>query len=408
MNNRVFLFIGFLSLFTLPLPIRACMTEFASGDVTPHLPGLLPYLPIAVALVAFSLPWFVWGYYSGVAKKLGAKIWRPKTGSHYYRAFLVLIGVSLALVAILAGGDILHFVLLGYGSTAETPGKGYLAIGLPGTSVASMFLLCRYMAYRQRRDLIFFVLISLTLAAFELIMGRRGEVMHMLVTTLIFWHYTIRRLSFKAVAVVGIIAFVFLNEYGMVRSSRYESLSDVVQRSADNFGALRNGGGTAAAAYYTLTGGEFVVPFETFPQMVKSVGPEIFPMLGLTYARTPVFFVPQAIYPGHRPDPLANWYMKEFYGSGWGFNEGRGFYFLSEGYLNFGPAGVLGLMVLWGILLGAVHHYMRNSKGGPGAALLFSLALASIPAGIAGDFSSILVGLPEQYLIAAVLGIWLT
>jgi hypothetical protein len=270
-----------------------------------------------------------------------------------------------------------------------------------------MFLLCRYVAYRQRRDLIFFVVVSLTLATFELIMGRRGEVMHMLVTTLIFWHYTIRRVSFKVVALVGVITFVFLNEYGMVRSSRYESLSEFAQRSSDNFGALRNDGGTTEAAVYTLTGGEFAVPFETFPQMIKSVGADFFPKFGMTYLRSPLFFIPSTLFPG-RPEPMANWYMKQFYGSGWGFNEGRAFYFLSEGYLNFGPAGPLGVMLLWGVLLGAVHHYMRISKGEPGAALLFALSLAFMPAAIAGDFSSVLVGLTENYLMAAIFGIWLT
>jgi hypothetical protein len=231
--------------------------------------------------------------------------------------------------------------------------------------------------------------------------------MHMLITALIFWHHTIRRISFKAVALIGLIAFVFLNVYGMMRESKYDSLSDVVRKNENSFELLQVTGGTYDAATYTLTTGEFAVPFETFPQMIKSVGPDIFPKFGFTYLRSPLFFIPSVLFPS-RPEALGNWYMKQFYGSGWGLNEGRAFYFLSEGYLNFGPAGVLAIMVVWGAALGAIHHYIRTAKSEPGAVLLYALSLAYIPAVIAGEFVSVLVGLPEQYLIAAILGIWLT
>ena len=47
-------FVFFLSLFVLPLPVRACMTLDVEGDVTDHLLELMPYLPEAVFLAALG------------------------------------------------------------------------------------------------------------------------------------------------------------------------------------------------------------------------------------------------------------------------------------------------------------------------------------------------------------------
>jgi hypothetical protein len=150
-----------------------------------------------------------------------------------------------------------------------------------------------------------------------------------------------------------------------------------------------------------------VVPFETFPQMIKSVGEDVRPQFGLTYLKAPLFFIPYVVYPD-RPDTLTHWYMLKFYGDTFGLNEGRAFFFLSEGYLNFGPIGVILTMLLWGAALGAAHSYGQSAKGQIGAILIYSLSVAFIFRAIAGDFVSVLVGLPEQVFSAALMGIWIT
>jgi hypothetical protein len=100
--------------------------------------------------------------------------------------------------------------------------------------------------------------------------------------------------------------------------------------------------------------------------------------------------------------------MKEFYGGGFGLNESRSFFFLAEAYLNFGPAGVLATMLIWGLFLGTCRNYERNSRGEPGAVLIYAFTVAFIFRGIAGDFVSVFVGLPEQILSAVILGLWIT
>jgi hypothetical protein len=99
--------------------------------------------------------------------------------------------------------------------------------------------------------------------------------------------------------------------------------------------------------------------------------------------------------------------METFYGEGHGLNIGRSFFFLSEGYLNFGILGVFATMLVWGAFLGVVHFYLRAANGAPGAVLLCALTIAFIYRGLAGDFSSMFVGLPEQSLSAAIIGLWI-
>jgi len=119
-----------------------------------------------------------------------------------------------------------------------------------------------------------------------------------------------------------------------------------------------------------------------------------------------LLWIPSVIFPD-RPPTLTHWYMETFYGVGTELNIGRSFFFLSEGYLNFGPFGVFATMFAWGLFFGAVHAFMRGSNREPGAIMLYALTTAFIYRGIAGDFSSMFVGLPEQSLSAALLGIWI-
>lgn len=403
--DPVMIFLFSYCLFVLPLPIRAYITKEVAGDVTEHLPQLLPYIPWALFLSALGLPFFVWGYYSRLSRGIAQRLPRPKTGTHARVTCIVISVVSLLLLMDLArdAGGLLDFILLGYGATASMFGKGYLAIGLPWTFIASLFLFYRFAIRRKRIDLLLFALALTIVFLMQVILGARGMLLYMGLTLLVYWHTAVRPISIKFIVLVAIVLFLSLNVLGILRSSNYANLSDFWNKTAEASAEPDVSGNL----FYTLTTGEFVVPFETLPQMIKSVGTEVPPQFGLTYLKMPLFWIPSALFP-NRPLPLANWYMERFYGAGYGLNEGRQFFFTSEGYLNFGPFGVLGTMLFWGWCLGAVHQYGRLAHGEPGALMLYALTVAFIFRGIAGDSVSLLVGLPEQSLSAAVLGIWIT
>jgi len=318
----------------------------------------------------------------------------------------LLAAVSIALIMLLTAqvGGVIAFILLGYGSSAETFGRGYLAIGFPWLFVATLFFLYRYALYRKWIDACAFVISFVLIGAAQLLLGNRSVILYMALTVALYVHYSIKPLSLRVLLPLGVTGFLFLNIFGFLRGSGYESFSDLASRSAEIATGLRASGELNKGWIYTITTGEFVVPFETMPEMIRSVGTSVSPRLGLTFVRAPLFVIPSAIFP-QRPLPLTNWYMAQFYGNGFGLNEGRAFYFLSEGYLNFGPAGVVLLMLAWGVFWGGVRDYIRAGSGNPGSGLLAALSVAFIFRAVAGDFMSLLVGLPEQSLSGAILAL---
>lgn len=400
-------FLAFLSVFVLPLPVRALITKVVEGDVTEHLPLILPYIPVAVTLTALGLPLFAWTYYSSAAKVLGRRLPCPPSsaGRREYFAFAVLATVSVLLLLELArtSGGLLGFLLLGYGSIAEMFGRGYLAVGIPWFFVGSLFLLYRYARRRSRLDLVLFSIALILQVAVQFLLGDRHSILYMFMVVLFFVHHAVRPIRFKTLAITVLCLYLALNVTGVLRGANYSSLPDFWSRTAT---ALSSTSDSHTSLYYTLTTGEFVVPFESFPQMIRTVGTTINAQFGSTYVKAFTFFVPSVLFPG-RPLPLTNWYMRTFYGTGWGLYEGRAFFFLSEGYLNFGPAGVFLTMAAWGLFLGAARSYMDTVQSEPGAIMLYALTIAWIFRGIAGDFVSTLVGLPEQSLFAAIVGLLL-
>jgi hypothetical protein len=189
-----------------------------------------------------------------------------------------------------------------------------------------------------------------------------------------------------------------------VRDSNYESIADFFTKSAVHADTTANENHTLVYALFT---GDFYYPFETFPQVIKSVGTEVRPLFGLSYLRAPLFWIPMKIYP-QRPLSLAQWYMQQFYGGGFGLNQGMAFFFLAEGYINFGPVGPLITMLFWGTICGLVQQYRIQNSGNAGAVLLYSLFVAFLLQAVRGDTTSLTVSFPAQWLGPAVIGLWAT
>ncbi|HVB55652.1 MAG TPA: hypothetical protein VNE63_04345 [Candidatus Acidoferrales bacterium] len=404
--DPVMIFLFFYCLFVLPLPIRAYITKEIVGDVTEHLPELLPYIPWALFLCALGVPFFVCGYYSDFAGRFARRLPLPRTARYPGRAFVMLAGLSLFLILQLARdfGGFSELVLWGYGVGGQMIGKGYLAIGFTWLFVASVFLLCRYIEDRKKSRLVLFWIVFAMIVAMLTIMGRRGDIAYMLLAITIFWHYAVRPLNIKVLTALALFFFVSLNLFGQLRGSEYGSLADFWTKTTANYSETSD---SSNRWYYTLSTGEFVVPFETMPQMIRSVGTDVSPEFGWTFLRAPVFAVPSVLYP-NRPVSLSNWYMDEFYGFDSNLYVGRQFFFLSEGYLNFGPIGIPLLMYFWGLFAGIIWRFRVRFEKNVGVILIYSLTVAFFFIAIAGDFSTLLVGLPAQYLAAALLGLWIS
>ena len=133
--------------------------------------------------------------------------------------------------------------------------------------------------------------------------------------------------------------------------------------------------------------------------MIRTIGVTEWPWMGWSYLRAPVYFIPSVIF-SDRPLPLANWYVENYYGGGYGLNEGRQFYFLAEAYLNFGPIGVLLNGAIWGVLWGALHNWMLRGHDRYGTVAIYALSVGYMYRCISGDLVTLLVGIPQQSISA--------
>lgn len=406
--DPVVIFTGFLVLFVVPLPLRSIFSTAIEGDVTPHLKTLVPYMASSVWWTTAAYIVFAAAYWSAFGRAMAALLPHPPVlrGQRPMLAALSVALLALVLLIILGNGlsGLGHLILLGYASSEETFGHGYLAVGFPWLVVAVLFVFYMHAMHPSRRWLIYGLAGVLVLIGVFLIMGNRSMVMYLLMTVILFVHIRVHKISAKNLIVLAASGFLALNIYGYLRTSNYRSFSGFINNTTSAFSGVQQSGGLGESTYYTLTSGEFVVPFETMPQMLKSVGHEVPYEYGKTFAEAPDFFVPSVLF-RDRPLPLTNWYMNSFYEDNTGLNEGRAFFFLSEGYLNYGPIGVLLVGGFWGVLLGALSRYQRNGGGNPGVDMIYCLSIAFIQRGIAGSFASILVGLPEQSISAVILGI---
>lgn len=393
----------FVTLFSLPLPIRAWMTMEIEGNVSPYLPQFAPYLPVSLALTALSLPVFAAGYYSRFARRLGERVpLLAQRGLCGARAgVLALVVLSCVLIYLLTEevGGFVPFLLLGYKSSEATFGRGYLAVGFPWLVVATVALLDRYAVGRQKVDLLGFGVLLLANLVMHVVTGNRGMIMYLAIVLGVFIHFRIRLLSLRMLLPVAIAGFIALNVVGLLRGSNYDNFGEFFEKTSSSAEVV---GGDNAGVFYTLTIGEFVVPFETLPQMVRTIGVTEWPWMGWSFLRAPVYLIPSAIFPD-RPLPLSNWYMANFYGGGYGLNEGRQFFFLAEGYLNFGPLGVLLVAAAWGVFWGALHRWMLRGRDRFGTVLIYALLVGFMFRCIAGDLVTLLVGTMQQSLAAVAL-----
>lgn len=395
-------FLLFFELFTLPLPVRALQTLEIEGDVTEHLPQIHAYLAPSVALVTLGLVVFATAYYLPACGRWAAALpqLRLRRERPLYPFVAGICAFSVFLIALLArsAGGIVPFVLLGYGASAEMFGKGYLAAGFPWLFVGSCLLLVRYAAHRQVRDLVLFALAWIVVASMNLVMGNRSAILYQGLVVVIYWNFAVSKVRFVRALPIIVLGFLGLNIVGYLRGAKYESVSDVITRGGASFGRVKDEGDLHQGLIYTITTGEFVVPFETLPTVMGAGDDQVRPQWGGTLGNTLSLVVPSALWP-ERPLPLGNWYMREFYGGAYGSNEGRQFFFATEGWLNFGPAGVLLIMWLWGVLWGILGHYLANPKLDPATALIGALCVAYLPRAIPGDSATLLVAIPEQSLL---------
>lgn len=344
-NLVTILFLIVIALYTLPLPIHCLMTEkefWVSGDISYNIYNFVGQMPTAVFLVSFFNVFFAIFYTSLILKLKGKKNNKHRIPKKIFLfMMIILIIVSFFMLQKLGEsvGGIVNIILLGYKVTEYFLGQQIYAIAFEWlVTVSILFLVFSVEQKNKKYKILAFVFIILLGMVF-MIMGRRALIVVLGLSVLFIYHVKIKKIKFRTFLILLIGSFFMLNVIGLLRGDSYESLDSISETISNKSISYKENNVFEDNIFYTLTTGNFSVPFETMPQSIEALGTAYNLGYGFYSLQSVFLLVPSSVW-NDRPLPLSNWYMKTYYGENQQ-NIGRQFYILTSAFMDFGVFGIL-------------------------------------------------------------------
>lgn len=395
------LFILTEALYVLPLSVRSLITIDVEGNISQYLPLFVGYIPFALVMCAGFNFLFTFSYTFIKLKYKPIKV--PESGHRNPISLVFIFGllaISFLMIYQLAAdvGGVLNLILSGYRVTEILSKSGQYAIAfdwLVAISIATLF--SGYATKSRTRIIIGLILIAILVCVF-IILGRRGVLVVLLGSAIGGYYISVKKIPLLTLFFIGLFIFIALGFVGLTRGESYEYLSDVITVISSKGDQLSE---DSPSMFYTVTTGNFAVPFETFPQIIRTLGDKFWPGFGLYSFRALSFFVPSFLWED-RPLPLSNWYMDVFYGE----TEkriGRQFFFLTAPYMDFGPAGVLifGFVIAWALRI--VGRFASIERHDPLVGTFAVLLLANMLNFVSTDTLAFIIVFIKSYGIPLVL-----
>ncbi|CDL84459.1 hypothetical protein [Xenorhabdus cabanillasii] len=396
--DPLYVFLILMIIYVSPLNIRYIFNLAISGNVTYMFYDIKNIFPYSVMLTTISL-WIFYFFYR-ISKpifitkkliKLGAKLDSLNLPLSITGKILVILGFSIFLIISNNNGGITSILLEGYGVTKIFADNPILEISLYIAYVGSFFLL---FSGRKKTSIIIFLIIM----TINIILGRRSQLIIWGMAYAIFYFIKFRFISFKKILPFILVSFILLNILGYIRNSNYKSYQDLYERS---IASLEHANHNSSSMYYTLTDGQFVVPFETLPVLMNKLEPNDY-YYGSSLLDTIIQWIPRFIFPS-KSYGLSNWYYRSFYDQNASPNTGRQFFFLSEGFINFGIIGIFIWAGLWGFFWKNISSLIKYSPSTL-TSFIFSIYVSSMILLLSGDSVSLFVATPKSSIIWLFLG----
>lgn len=396
------------ALYVLPLSVRSLLELPADGGISQYFPEFEPYLPWAVLYTAafnISLACFISLKPIVPAKPAEDTTGGMGPGGHLMT--LIMAAITFAMLGLLAAdlGGLTSLVLEGYRVTEHFIGRGYLAIAFEWATALAVLTYATAGLSGSSKQRLWSLALNGVLSTAFLIMARRGSLVQQVGALLLVHHFAVGRLRGWQVALILATGFFGLNLVGLLRGDSYADFASVkaslMTRSDDLAGDEQ---GWWASLTYTLTTGIFAVPFETLPQIIRSIGDAYVLGLGRYMLEGLSLIVPLPLWPD-RPLPLSNWYVAEFYGVT-ALNEGRQFFFLTDSYMDFAAAGFL---VAAGICALGIRMILSRSgqwERSPPFLAMLALICSSMTTLIAGGPSGFLVVTLKSFIAPLLMVYW--
>lgn len=173
-------------------------------------------------------------------------------------------------------------------------------------------------------------------------LGMRGPILELLLIYALVRAITYRPLPFRQVLLIGTISTVFFFVISAARQNLATGFKDI---TTDDVSRM------AANTSEVDAPSEFDNVFDNHAEIVRLVGVTIPFRNGETYVELPLQLLPRQLVP-NKPEQLSTWWIRQIDPVAADQGAGRAFGSVSEGYLNFGPAGaVLHVAGVTGLLL---------------------------------------------------------
>jgi oligosaccharide repeat unit polymerase len=388
-------FISIIALYVLPLSLFNYNHLEPSGNISPHLSSFSDYIPIALVLSSLFILIFSFSYRQLTFRFIKTPNFEQKTGIKKHELFIIyfLFILSLWMVYQLSkDAGLLNLILSGYGVTELFINKGHFAIGFDWIVTLSILLWGNALVTKNKKLIVINLLLLIVITLSFAVMGRRSVILIMTGSSIFMYHHFYKSLKLYKLIGLAILGFYLLNMIGFLRGGSYQDISSLIRTTQERKANITND--ESVTFLYTITTGNFAVPFETFPQVIKSLGSEYNLGFGSYSLKSFGAIIPSYIWSG-RPLPLSNWYMNTFYGRT-KLNEGRQFFLLSAPYMDFGVSGIFLIGVVfaffWRFILKIGTKYKNDVLAIAFFALVLSNTLNIVSGDLAGWISAFIKG----------------
>ena len=405
-HSPINVFVVLILLYVSPLTLRYIYDLPIEGNVTEYFYQLKNIYPLALVATTISIVFFYLAYLVAPVLKITKVVINKseRLESKYLRFslagyFLLFLGVGIFLILSINYGGPLAVILTGYAVTEIFSANPLLGLSTSIVSTSSLFMLFAYRQTNQKKHLINSLIIIIFTMLLLIVMARRAEIATWGMTYLIVYCLLIKHISFKKILPAVLLGFAFLNVLGFARQANYDSISAFNQSFEEQYNNLNQDN---SGLFYTITTGQFVVPYETVPMLMEKMHSSEM-RYGATLFDIGLQWIPRAFW-SDKSYGNGVWYYQKYYDSSALPNEGRQFFFLAEGYLNFGILGMVLWAVLWGVFWKNIYFLVNYSKVTDMSAYIYAVYIAGMIMLMPGDFVSIFVAFPKSYLIWFFLG----
>jgi hypothetical protein len=300
-------------------------------------------------------------------------------------------------------------VIAGRGATFQ--GLGWImCIGESFPVLLLIVWTARLRAYSQKwsylRTTAALTVLFFLIVIFGGLRGSRGNTVYAVLYAIGIIHLTLRRLSWRTLAVIGTVLLVFMYVYGFYKVSQQTFLSAVGSQEELRLLGEKTGRNLDAVLLGDIERSDMQA-FMLFRLADDASNVEY--ALGRTYLDSALNFIPYAIFP-YRPPGKVKYGTDLCYGLGTyvdgGFGSTKIYGLAGEAMLNWGLLGVLPAFIAFGCLTGKLQ--MLISHLGPSDSRRYVAPIMSIACVVtlSSDFDNLLYVLLRQALMPVLL-IWL-